>query len=199
MSELSVLQATKRQDYGTGAARALRREGKIPAIIYSKGKEPISVVLEEKEVTKLYRAPAFTAKIVEIQLGKEKYKVIPKTADLHPVTELVTHADFIFLGDKTQKVDVPVKFVGKERSIGIKRGGFLNIVSRKVPLECPIKNIPEAIEVDVSNVRVGKAIMIRDLNLPQGCEIATKKNLVIASMIGKGGKKDEEDSAENAA
>ena len=134
MTELVKLKAQKREELGTGNARAARRSGMVTAEIYGNGKDNVSVVLAENEMTKLYRQPGFTSTILEIDVDGKSYKVVPKSVQLHPLNDLVRHVDFMHLAKKEQKVSVQIKFIGKEKSVGLKRGGFLNIVKRKIEL-----------------------------------------------------------------
>lgn len=189
MSVRVELKAQKRAKLGTGSARELRRNGLVPATVYGNGKEAVSIAIEEKEITKLYRKHGFKTCIIELDIDGKKHKVLPKTVDLHPITELVRHADFVFLAEKgVQKIEVPVVYEGKERSLGVKRGGFFNIIHRKLALYCPVDNIPVHIELDVSNMGIGSSIRADKLKLPEGCTLATKKGVVLASITGRGGK-----------
>lgn len=194
MSEIALL-AEARKDLGTGPSRELRRNGMIPATIYGAGKKPVSISVQEKEVTKLYRKHGFTSTVIEIELEGKKHKVLPKAVDLHPITDIVFHADFVFLNDKVQKVDVPIVFEGKERSVGVKRGGFFNIIMRKMPLLCNIGSIPTNITIDVTEMLVGASIRSEDITLPEGCSFISKKDFVVASITGRGGKADASDDA----
>ena len=192
MSEMVQLAGESRQNSGTGSARSLRNEKKIPAIIYGGGKSNLSISLEEKEVTKLYRQHGFTSTVIEIKVDGKAYKVLPKAVDLHPVSDVVRHIDFVFLGSKTQKVAVPLVYVGKDRSVGLKRGGFLNIIKRYIELECPVNAIPVDIEIDVGEMRVGSSVRASEVSVPKGCKLVTRSDLAIVSITGRGGKDDEE-------
>ncbi len=194
-----ILAATKRDTIGTGSARNLRREGMVPATIYGEGGTPVSVALQEKEVTKLYRRHGFTSTVIGIELDGKTHKVLPKAVQLHPITDLVNHADFVFLAKKTQKVEVPLVFEGKERAVGVKRGGFFNIIFRKITLNCPVDNIPTDVVIDVTNMPIGASIVASKLKLPAGSSLATKDSLVIASITGRGSKADAEETTEGAA
>lgn len=195
MSEMVQLVGEVRQNSGTGSARSLRNEHKIPAVIYGNGKQSMSISLEEKEVTKLYRQHGFTSKIIEIMIDGKAYKVLPKAVDIHPISELVRHADFMFLGAKRQNVAVPLVFVGKDKSIGLKRGGFLNVIKRRIDLDCPVDAIPEDIIINVGEMGVGSSIRVKEVTLPKGCELITRPDLAVVSITGRGGKADD-DAAE---
>ncbi|KJV55449.1 ribosomal protein L25, Ctc-form [Orientia chuto str. Dubai] len=200
MSEILTLVGQLRQDVGTAAARALRRQGKVPGVIYKNGITPIHIFTLEKEVAKLYRRPFFSSTVIQFQADNQTFKVLPKAVQLHPVTELINHIDFILVGTSIQKVKVPISFEGRERSLGIKRGGYLNIVKRYVDLLCPIDKIPQCIKCDIANVLVGASIKISQIKLPEGCTLAkSNADYVVASIIGKSGKqeKDDEDAVKS--
>jgi large subunit ribosomal protein L25 len=124
MSE-SILSATIREELGTGASRALRRKGVVPATVYGAGNKPVSIAIEEKEITKLYRRHGFTSTVIELDIAGKKHKVLPKTVSLNPITDIVNHADFVFLDKKTQRVQVPIVFEGKGKGYWCKKRWFL--------------------------------------------------------------------------
>ena len=200
MSEVLALTAVSREKFGTGEARALRKTGMVPAIIYGNDKKPLAVAITEKEITKHYRKPGFKSTVIQLEVGGKKHKVLPKAVDLHPVTDIVRHVDFVLLGNATQNVEVLIVFDGKERSIGVKRGGFFNIVRRYVMLLCPVNSIPKNVIIDVTSMLIGQSIKVTDLQLPIGCELMEKSSLIVASVIGsKGDKGDAEEKKEPAA
>lgn len=198
MSDTSLV-AEARTELGTGPSRALRRKGLVPATLYGAGNKPMSVSVQEKEITKLYRKHGFTSTVIEMDIDGKKHKVLPKSVELHPITDMVHHADFVFLDKKVQKVDVPIVFEGKERAVGVKRGGFFNIIMRKLPLFCNVDNIPLHIVLDVTEMVVGDSIIAKEIQLPEGCSVVSKKDLVIASITGRGSKTDELEETPGAA
>jgi len=197
MSEVVELTAELRENFGTGAARALRRENKVPAIVYGLGASPMAISIEEKEITKLYRKPGFISTVIQIEIGSTKYKILPKAIELHPTKEIVRHVDFVFLDKKLQKMEVPIVYEGKERALGVKRGGFFNIIKRTVAMLCDVNNIPKNITVDVTNVPIGSSIKSSTIKLPEGCEFVRKDDFIVATIIGRKGTKaeGEEDAA----
>jgi large subunit ribosomal protein L25 len=199
MNNTIALFAEIRTEVGTGSSRALRNAGRVPGIIYgSKDKAPIAVSIEEKEITKYYRKPNFIATVFELEIGDKKYKVLPKAVDLHPITDVVHHIDFVHLNEDTQKLQVPIVYEGKDRALGVKRGGFFNIVKRTVALLCDANNIPKNITIDVTNMRVGQSLKFSDLKLPNGASIVGKTSGVIATIIGSRGSKSDEEGASSA-
>jgi large subunit ribosomal protein L25 len=199
MNDTIVLFAEMRTEFGTGPSRALRNTGRVPGIIYGSDKEPIAVSLEGKEITKYYRKPNFIATVFELEIGKKKYKVLPKAVDLHPITDVVNHIDFVHVNKDIQRLQVPIVYEGKERALGVKRGGFFNIVKRTITLLCDANNIPKNITVDVTNMYVGQSLKAADLKLPAGASIVGKTSGVIASIIGSRGSKSDEEAAPSAA
>ncbi len=188
MSEVLTLAAELREDLGTGPARALRRRGMVPATLYGAGKDPLSIAIEEKEITKYYRRPQYMSQLFEFEIGQKKYKVLPKDITLNPITDIVNHADFVFLESKMQKMKVPVVYANKENSLGVKRGGYFNTVKRFLNILCPVDNLPRKIEIDTILMPIGTSIKAKEAVLPEGAKLLEDPNFVIASIIGKKGK-----------
>ncbi len=194
MSEVVSLVAELRESVGTGSARELRRNGIVPAIIYGAGREPLSIAVSEKEMMKYYRKPQFISQIFEFEIGEKKHKVLPKDVQLHPISDFVRHIDFVFLEKDEQKMQVPVVYKNKENCIGVKRGGYFNTVKRTLEITCPVANLPRKLEIDVIDMLSGSKIKVGDINLPEGAKVLLDSNFVIASIIGKRGKTDLEES-----
>ncbi len=197
MSKVLTLVAKIREKFGTGATRALRKKGMVPAIIYGTNKEPISIIIEEKEITKYYRKPQYISQLIQFEIGQKKYKVLPKSVDLHPITEIVSHADFVFLESNIQKMKVPLVYSNKNTCIGVKRGGYFNTVRRLLKIACPVENLPRKIEIDVSQMEIGTSVKTKDAILPEGARLLEKPDFVIASIIGKKGKVSEVEAVDS--
>lgn len=195
MSELLELAAEMREKFGTGVARELRRKGMVPAIVYGAGKEALAVSIEEKEITKHYRKPGFISTVIQIKVGSKTHKVLPKAVELHPITDIVRHVDFVHLEEKTQRMEVPVVYEGKERALGVKRGGFFNIIKRTITLLCDVNNIPKNINIDVTNMHIGQSLKAKSIKLPEGVQLASKNNFIMATIIGRKGSKSEDEEA----
>lgn len=195
MSEALTLAAELREELGTGASRALRKRGMVPATIYGAGKEPLSISVEEKEITKYYRKPQYISQLFELEIGQKKYKVLPKAIQLHPITDIVSHVDFVFLESKMQKMHVPIIYLNKEGCLGVKRGGYFNTVKRFATILCPVGKLPRKIEIDVVAMPIGSSLKAKDLSIPEGAKLLENPNFVIASIVGKKGKSDEVDEA----
>ncbi len=185
MSDALTLPAETRERAGKGASRALRREGRIPAVIYGGKEEPTMIHVEEKELVKQLMTGHFMNSIVEIELGGKKVKTLPKDVSLHPVTDRPEHVDFFRLakGGKIE-VSVPVVFLNEEDSPGLKKGGVLNVVRHELELVCENDKIPGEIEIDVTGKEVGDSIHISEVTLPEGSESAiTDRDFTIATLV----------------
>ncbi|KAJ6645045.1 Ribosome-binding ATPase YchF [Pseudolycoriella hygida] len=200
MSEVLELEATLRENFGTGNARDLRRKGYVPAVIYGAGREVLAVSVAEKEITKYYRKPGFISTVINLKLDGNTHKVLPKEIQLHPVTDIVRHVDFVNLEQKVQKMQVPIVYEGKDRALGIKRGGFFNIIKRTITLLCDVNNIPKNVTIDVSNMHIGQSLKAKNIILPEGTKLAAQSDFILATIIGrKGNKAEGEEIAAEAA
>ena len=199
MSDALTLPAERRERAGKGASRALRREGRIPAVIYGGKEEPSTIHVEEKELVRQLMTGHFMNSIVNIELDGKTVRTLPKDVALHPVTDRPTHADFFRLA-KDAKVDVqiPVVFLNEEASPGLKKGGVLNVVRHELELVCDADKIPSEIEIDVTGKEVGDSIHISEVNLPAGSESAiTDRDFTIATLVAPSAlKKSEEEGSE---
>lgn len=197
MSSVISLNADSRNTMGKGSARALRRSGKTPAIIYGGGKQNVSIALDSKQITKEYYKEGFTSQVFEIKLQGETLKVIPKAVQLHPVTDVIEHMDFFFVS-KDAKIHVMVKIhiLNEDKCMGIKRGGILNLVRREIEIICSPDSIPHSIDIDVSSLNIGDSVHIEDITLPKDVKVALERNFTILTVAGRGS--DEEETAAQA-
>ena len=169
MSENAVLIAETRDRAGKGTSRALRRDGRTPAVIYGDKKDPISISLETKELVKTIHRDAFLSTVYTVQVGSTKHNVLPRDMQLHPIYDTPVHVDFLRVSAKSQiAVMVTVRFLNEEECIGLKRGGVLNIVRHEVEMMVPAGNIPEALEIDLLNHDIGDSVHISEVKLPEG-------------------------------
>ncbi|QYJ06016.1 50S ribosomal protein L25/general stress protein Ctc [Qipengyuania flava] len=185
MSDALTLPAEARERAGKGASRQLRREGRVPAVIYGGKEEPTLIHVEAKELVRQLGTGHFMNSIVEIELGGKKVKTLPKDVALHPVTDRPEHVDFFRLakGGKIE-VQVPVVFTNEEASPGLKKGGVLNVVRHELDLVCDNDKIPGEIEIDVTGKEVGDSIHISEVQLPEGSESAiTDRDFTIATLV----------------
>ncbi|WP_026091864.1 50S ribosomal protein L25/general stress protein Ctc [Porphyrobacter sp. AAP82] len=197
MSETLTLPAEARERAGKGASRALRREGRTPAVIYGGKEEPTMIHVEQKELVRQLGTGHFMNSIVLIEIGGKTVRTLPKDVAFHPVTDRPTHVDFLRLsGDSKVEVSVPVVFVNEDASPGLKKGGVLNIVRHELELLCPNADIPEEIAVDVTGKEIGDSIHISDVALPKGVtSVITDRDFTIATVIAPSGLKSSEGEA----
>ena len=193
MSDTLNLPAETREGVGKGASRALRREGRVPAVVYGGKEEPLSIHVEEKLLIKQLSSGHFLNSIVELEVGGKKLRTLPKDVAFHPVTDRPLHADFLRLSkNSTVHVNVPVIFTNEEASPGLKRGGVLNIVRHELELICDGNKIPEEIAIDVTGLDIGDSIHISTVSLPEGSTSAiTDRDFTIATIIAPSGLRSE--------
>ena len=185
MSDQLTLSAETRDRAGKGASRELRRQNRVPAVIYGNKQEPELIHVEEKALIKLLMTGHFSNSVVEIELGGKKQITIPKDVAFHPVSDRPTHVDFLRIV-KGAKVDVqvPVLFINEEASPGLKRGGVLNIVRHELELVCDNDRIPDDIQIDVAGFDIGDSIHISNVTLPAGSESKiTDRDFTIATIV----------------
>ena len=185
MAKNTSLTAQARDRAGKGVARALRREGRVPAVVYGDKKSPDLISLGYNEVMRLWNKGTFMSHLVDLEVDGKVQRVIPRDVQLDPVRDFVIHVDFLRLGKgATIAVEVPVHFNNEEESPGMKRGGALNVVRHEVELNCPAESIPESIEVDLTGVDVGDSIHISAVKLPDGVTpTITDRDFTIATII----------------
>lgn len=197
MSQTTTLKAELRSNFGTGASRVLRKQNKVPAIVYGNNKEPLAITINLKDITILYHQGLIKSRVLNLDIMGQQHAVLCKHIDLHQIKDTISHVDFVNLNDEQQIIQMPIVFDGIERSPGVKRGGYFNMVHRAIKVQCPVSDIPRSVNIDVSEVSIGKIIKAKDLVIPNGCKLLVDPELVIASVIGKGGK--EEPAAASAA
>ncbi|HVM21705.1 MAG TPA: 50S ribosomal protein L25/general stress protein Ctc [Sphingomicrobium sp.] len=197
MSEQLTLPAEARERAGKGASRALRREGRVPAVVYGEKKEPLSIHVEEKLLTKMLHTGHFMNSVVMIDLAGKAHRTLPKAVDFHPVTSRPVHVDFLRIGEHTKvTVAVPVRFDNEDASPGLKRGGVLNVVSHELELVCDAAHIPNEIHIALDGLDIGDSIHISQVQLPQGVEAANKdEDFTVATIVAPSAMKSEEDEA----
>ena len=194
MSDTLHLPAETRDRAGKGASRALRQEGRVPAVVYGGNEEPLAVHVEEKLLIKQLGTGHFFNSIVEIEVGGKVIKTLPKDVAFHPVNDRPLHADFLRLSaNATVHVSVPVVFANEAASPGLKRGAVLNIVRHELELVCPADKIPDDIAIDVTGLDVGASIHISHVALPAGVKSAiTDRDFTIATIVAPSGLRSEE-------
>ena len=193
MSEALTLAAEARERAGKGASRALRREGRVPAVVYGGKEEPMGIHVEERLLRRMLGTGHFTNSIVMIDVGGKQVRTLPKDVHFHPVSDRPLHVDFLRLAkDAKVEVSVPVRFINEEDSPGLKRGAVLNIVRHELELVCDADKIPDDIQIDVTGLDVGDSIHISNVTLPAGSVSAiTDRDFTIATIVAPSGLKSE--------
>jgi large subunit ribosomal protein L25 len=181
---------------GKGSARALRREGKIPAVIYGDKQPPLAIAIDTRETFRKLHAGGFLTHIATIKLGGETIRVLPRDYQLDSVSDALNHVDFIRVSDTTKvKVEVPVHFHNQEASPGIGRGGALNIVAHTIELLVLANAIPEHLDVDLTGTDIGDAIHVSQIKLPEGATPVEHDDFVLCSIAGMIAEIEEETAA----
>ncbi len=198
MAQTNEIKASARPRGGKGAARAVRREGLVPAVIYGGDEKTAeTVALDHNELFKLIKRGRFLSTVFDIDVGGKKTKAIPREVQLDPVKDLPIHIDFQRIGsDNRVRIGVPMRFVNEASSPGLKRGGVLNIVRREVEVWAPADKIPEYFEADLEGLEIGRSIHISAVKLPEGVRpTIADRDFTIATIAGAAAMKPEGDEA----
>ena len=183
MTEIVTLSGEPRDRAGKGAARATRRDGRVPAVIYGDKKEPVLLSLEPRALLRELHRPGFFAKLVDVTVNGETHRTLPRDVQLHPVTDMPLHVDFMRVGAHTRiTVAIPVRFVDQEKAPGIKRGGLLNVVRHEIEMICSADNIPDHIDVSLEGLDIGASIHISTVKLPAGVKPTVDRDFTVASI-----------------
>lgn len=201
MSDTLNLSAETRERAGKGASRAVRREGRVPAVIYGNKQEPLSIHVEEKALVKALATGHFMNTVVLIEANGQTIRTLPKDVQFHPVTDRPLHADFLRIGEHTTvHVNVPVVFTDEADAPGIKRGGVLNVVQHDIELIVDAALIPDEITVSLKGLEVGASIHISNITLPKGAKPAiTDRDFTIATIVAPSALKSQEGETAEAA
>jgi len=180
MSDTLTLSAETRDRVGKGASRALRREGRVPAVIYGNKQDPASIHVNERELMKLLNTGHFMNSVVMVN-GE---RTLPKDVSFDVVSDRPVHVDFLRIGEHSSvHVNVPIVFVDEEQSPGIKRGGVLNIVTHELELIVDAAEIPDDITISLAGLDVGASLHISQVTLPQGAKSAATDDITIATIV----------------
>ena len=201
MSEQLTLPAEARDRAGKGASRALRREGRVPAVVYGQKKDALSIHVEEKLLSKMLSTGHFMNSVIMIDIGGKPTRTLPKAVDFHPVTSRPVHVDFLRISEHTKvTVAVPVRFDNEEASPGLKRGGVLNVVQHELEIVCDAANIPSEIHHPLDGLDIGDSIHISQMKLPDGVTPSnTEEDFTVATIVAPSAMKAEEAEEEAAA
>ncbi len=200
MSKKYALKAANRERAGKGVARSLRREGRVPAVVYGDGKEPVKISLPLNESTMEYRRGHMFTTLCDLDLEGKTHVVLARDVQLHPVTDFIEHIDFLRVTPKTKiPVWVPVHFINHEDSPGIFQKGVLNVVRHEVELMCSAMDIPESIDVNLAGKDLGDAVKISDAKLPEGVKpVISNRDFTIATIVAPKVGPDEDETAKAA-
>jgi large subunit ribosomal protein L25 len=184
MSNISTISAESREKSGKGASRSLRREGRIPAVIYGGGDSPSHISIEYRLFDMEYTQAGFFSRLYDVDIEGEKTRVLPRDVQLDAVSDRPLHVDFIrYVKGSKITVEVAVNFLGEDVCPGLKRGGVLNVVRRSVELLCPVESIPDMITLDISESDIGDSLHISQINLPDGVDpTITDRDFTIATI-----------------
>ncbi len=188
MATVKELKATARPSVGKGAARAERRAGRVPGVIYGNNQPPLPISVDDRELRQRILAGRFLTTIYDIDLEGKKHRVIPRDFHLDPVRDFPIHVDFMRLGEgATIRVSVPLHVVRAEGSPGVKRGGTVNIVTHTIDLECSVDNIPQYIEADVGALEISHSLHLSDVKLPAGVKSLAREDVTLVTIVPPSG------------
>ena len=181
---MNILKATKRTTTSTGQINKLRTDGFVPAILYAGGKNNIRISLKKLHLRDVIKTETFTSKVVDLDIDGNLEKVLPRDIAYDPVSDEPIHIDFMRIAkDSTLVLEIPVKFINHDKSPGLKKGGVLNTVRRKVELKCPAENIPNEIVVDLDKTEINASLKISSVKLPENVTpTITDRDFVIATV-----------------
>jgi large subunit ribosomal protein L25 len=200
MATVKELKATARPKSGKGAARAERRAGRVPGVIYGNNQPPVTISVDDADLRQRILAGRFLTTIYDVELEGKKHRVIPRDFHLDPVRDFPIHVDFMRLGEgATIRVSVPLHIQNAESSPGVKRGGTVNIVTHTIDLECSVDNIPQFVEADVSGLEISYSLHLSDIQLPAGVKSLLREDVTLVTIVPPSGYAEEMKAAAAAA
>jgi large subunit ribosomal protein L25 len=200
MATVLEMKATARPKGGKGAARAARRAGNVPGVIYGDNKPPMMVLLDHAELRKRIYAGRFLTTLFQINVDGTKHRVIPRDFQLDAIKDLPTHVDFLRVAEGAIiRVNIPVHVLNAETSPGVKRGGAVNIVTHTVEVSCPADAIPASIDVDIGDVDINHSKHLSDVNLPANVKVIAQGDITLVTVVPPSGFAEEQKAAAEAA
>jgi len=200
MATVKELKATARPAGGKGAARAERRAGRVPGVIYGNHEPPVTISVDDTDLRQRILAGRFLTTIYDIDLEGKKHRVIPRDFHLDPVRDFPIHVDFMRLGEgATIRVSVPLHIKNAESAPGVKRGGTVNIVTHTIELECSVDNIPQFVDADVSGLEISYSLHLSDITLPPGVKSLLREDVTLVTIVPPSGYAEEMKAAAEAA
>jgi len=200
MATVQEMKATARPKGGKGAARAARRTGQVPGVIYGDNKPPLMVLLDHAELRKRIYAGRFLSTLFHLDVDGTKHRVIPRDYQLDAIKDLPMHVDFLRVAEgSTIRVNIPVHVLNAEQSPGVKRGGAVNLVTHTVEVQCPADAIPGAIEVDIAGLEISHSKHLSDVVLPAGVRVIAHGDVTLVTIVPPSGYQEEQRAAAEAA
>jgi large subunit ribosomal protein L25 len=201
MVEVIAMPAQVRERAGKGPARAVRRAGRVPAVVYGAKQDPLMISLDPRDLMKALRTGSFLATVYDLKMTGAKERVLPRDVQFHPVTDAAIHVDFLRVSATTSvTVHVPVEFLNEEDSPGLKRGGLLNVVRHDIEMVCRADAIPPHIDIDLTGLEIGDSVHISMVKLPEGVQpTITDRDFTIATIAAPTVVRDEALEAAEAA
>jgi large subunit ribosomal protein L25 len=200
MATVREFKATARPKAGKGASRAVRREGRVPGVIYGDNQPPLSISLDEAELAQRIFAGKFLTTLCEVDVDGSKVRVIPRDFQIDPVRDAPVHVDFMRLGKgATIRVKVPIHMINADQSPGIKRGGTVNIVTHTLDVRCPAEAIPEAFVVDLAGLEINHSRHLSDINLPPEVRPYIQGDATLVTIVPPSGYAEEKGAEGGAA
>ncbi len=200
MTAVKEIKATLRPKAGKGAARAVRREGRTPAVIYGANEAPLAIAVDHIDIRNKIYAGHFLTTLYDIEIDGQKHRVIPRDYQLDPVRDFPIHVDFMRLSaGALVRVNVPVHVINVEQSPGVKRGGAVNIVTHSIPLRCPPDRIPQSIEVDVAGLEINSSKHLSDVGLPEGVKPIGREDMTLVTIVPPSGYAEAQNQTAEAA
>ena len=182
MAEI-ILNVEIRDRAGTGGSRETRRQGFVPGVLYGGPQAPVNIAVKVNEFRKALYTGKLLGHLVTLQHGADKQSVIAKAVQFHPVTDVPLHFDLFRVSEhQLIKIEVPVHFKNHETSVGLKKGGTLEVIRHTVELACPADKIPEELVIDLASHDIGDVIRISEVKLPEGVRPAQDRDFVIANL-----------------
>lgn len=193
MPEITTLSAESRARAGKGAARAARRMGRIPGVIYGDKQDPVLISLEPRELSRALANRGFFATLIDVSVDGVIHRTLPREVQRHPATDAPLHIDLMRVGGNSRvSVTVPVVFTNPEMSPGLRRGGILNIVRHGIELNCPVDSIPDQLLVELNGLEIGDSIHVSRVIIPEGCRpTISERDFTIASIAASSAVREE--------
>ena len=181
---MNILKATKRTSASTGQVNKLRSDGFVPAVLYGGKKDNLNISLKKLHLRNLLNTKTFLSKVFDLDIDGNSEKALPRDIAYDPISDEPIHIDFMRITKGSKLIlEIPVKFINSDKSPGLKKGGVLNIVRRKVELKCPAENIPDEIVVDLNNTEINSSLKISSVKLPENVvPTITDRDFVIATV-----------------